>query len=330
MSLAKLINELDHYRLDCPEEFNKLYEINNYVKYNPVYHTVAKRVDVLEQINEASTVVSRFKVFSYEGQYFLCDWKGTTDNEVFRPYMEEVALCAPFYLPSYECQRVLEIGSGCGLYGIRAASLTGAQVVSRDVNPRAILFAQRNAEINGCHSAIRHEVGDLFNGLPGDYRADLIIAGLPYRPVPPHSGAKTYCAGGDVGLDLFSAALREAHCWLSDRGEIRAYLMSLGDERHALFDKVLLDTLSGDRRWEVDIRYAYASPCRFDEWIAAHGEDSEQIQDWLMALSRRGLTHMHYILIKARAFDDGSPGIAVTRSIAEHPYDIPWRGQRRY
>jgi len=79
-------------------------------------------------------------------------------------------------------ERVLELGTGCGLLAILAAR-AGAQVVATDINPAALKCARANALAHGVTDCIDFRSGDLFEPVAGE-RFDLVIFNPPYLPVP--------------------------------------------------------------------------------------------------------------------------------------------------
>lgn len=78
-------------------------------------------------------------------------------------------------------ERVLELGTGCGLLAILAAE-AGAKVVATDINPSALECARANAVTHGAADRIDFRLGDLFEPVSGE-RFDLIIFNPPYLPV---------------------------------------------------------------------------------------------------------------------------------------------------
>ncbi|MGQ9788241.1 MAG: HemK2/MTQ2 family protein methyltransferase [Candidatus Hadarchaeaceae archaeon] len=78
-------------------------------------------------------------------------------------------------------ERVLELGTGCGILAILAAK-AGAMVLATDVNPVALECARVNAIENGVSGKIDFRCGDLFEPV-GEGRFDAIIFNPPYLPV---------------------------------------------------------------------------------------------------------------------------------------------------
>ncbi|HVB53225.1 MAG TPA: methyltransferase [Candidatus Acidoferrales bacterium] len=72
--------------------------------------------------------------------------------------------------------RVLDMGAGCGVNSILAAS-KGAAVVAVDINPLAVEAARANAERNRVRIGVR--LSDGFSAVHG--RCDLIIFDPPFR-----------------------------------------------------------------------------------------------------------------------------------------------------
>lgn len=75
-------------------------------------------------------------------------------------------------------ERVLDMGTGCGVNAILAAR-RGAQVLAIDVNPAAVSAAELNARSAGVADQIECRVGDLFEGI--EERFDLIVFDPPFR-----------------------------------------------------------------------------------------------------------------------------------------------------
>ncbi len=80
-------------------------------------------------------------------------------------------------------ERVLELGTGCGILAILAAK-AGAKVVATDINSAALECARANAVAHGVADRIDFRFGDLFEQVAGE-RFDLVIFNPPYLPVEP-------------------------------------------------------------------------------------------------------------------------------------------------
>lgn len=73
--------------------------------------------------------------------------------------------------------RALDLGTGCGVLGLLAASHS-EEVVATDLNPRAVAFAGFNARLNGIAN-IDCRTGSLYEPLT-DERFDLIVSNPPF------------------------------------------------------------------------------------------------------------------------------------------------------
>jgi len=77
-------------------------------------------------------------------------------------------------------QRVLDLGCGCGLVGIYAAQIVGAEnVIMCDIDPEAVEIARKNAESNGCPQ-IQTVVSDAYDSLDCT-GLDWILSNPPYH-----------------------------------------------------------------------------------------------------------------------------------------------------
>jgi len=110
--------------------------------------------------------------------------------------------------------RVLDVGTGCGLLGAVAARVAGF-VVGVDVNPFAVRCAWENAKLNGVAGKMRFVVGDLFAPLCADARFDVVLFNAPYLPTEKSDGvsflerAWSGGVGGRQVIDRFIVGVPE-------------------------------------------------------------------------------------------------------------------------
>jgi hypothetical protein len=83
--------------------------------------------------------------------------------------------------PRSRVRRALDVGTGCGILALLASSHS-EQVWATDKNPRAVVFAQFNAQLNGIAN-VECLTGDLFEPVAGR-RFDLVISNPPYVIAP--------------------------------------------------------------------------------------------------------------------------------------------------
>lgn len=265
---------------------------------------------------------SYYKIYLYNKDelVFVTDFKNTGKNQVFSPYDEEVILCSKFYTPK-SCKKVLEIGTGCGTYGIFAAK-NGCKVVSVDPNPKAVKYAVLNAKLNGVFEMIDYRCGNLFDSLQKFELFDLIIASLPYLPTSKLSRhyKRIYSDSGEKGNVLLSKTIQKAHKFLSPKGVFKAYTMSLGDEKQSWIEKNIQGITN--QPWKVRLDYCYKKPWNFREWYYFKFPSLSKDEDyWLRNLSKNGLGFMHYIKITM----EPSKVWKIVKRVKEYNRCIPYR-----
>jgi release factor glutamine methyltransferase len=117
-------------------------------------------------------------------------------------------------------EKVLELGTGCGLVAILAAKM-GARVVATDVNPAATECARLNAEVHKVADKIDFRVGNLLEPVKEEV-FDLILFNPPYLPTSPSevSEAPLDLAwnGGQNGRSVIDEFLREFPAHLTRGG----------------------------------------------------------------------------------------------------------------
>lgn len=126
--------------------------------------------------------------------------------------------------------RVLDLGTGCGIQGIIAAK-KGARVVSTDINPFAIDLAKINASFNGVRDMMEFRIGDLFEPVRGEL-FDVILFNPPYLPRDPREGdswLEKSWNGGEKGRNLIDRCIDNAGYQLVDGGSLELVQSSIAD-----------------------------------------------------------------------------------------------------
>jgi len=106
---------------------------------------------------------------------FYREFELEVNNSVYEPREDSFLLADNLKVERGE--KVLEIGTGCGLAAIVCAE-QGAEVTAVDINPEAVSCAKKNAEKYNLKIDFRK--GDLFE--PINEKFDLIIFNSPYLP----------------------------------------------------------------------------------------------------------------------------------------------------
>jgi len=132
-------------------------------------------------------------------------------------------------LTTNEDDRVLDIGTGCGILAILAAKKS-KKVVAVDINPHAVCCARKNAEINKLAQKIDIRRGDLFEPIYKGEKFSLIVFNPPYLPSDPkeeRSWLGKSWAGGPTGRQLIDRFITEASAHLKKGGSILLVQSSL-------------------------------------------------------------------------------------------------------
>lgn len=127
-------------------------------------------------------------------------------------------------------QRVLDVGTGCGIHAILAA-LCGAAVTATDVSARALDYARLNAKLAGIDvvdepepGSITFREGSLLEPASGEY--DVVVSNPPFVITPAsvrESRAYEYRDGGREGDSLIAELVEGLPQVLADEG--RAWLL---------------------------------------------------------------------------------------------------------
>ncbi len=160
------------------------------------------------------------------------------------------------HLGQLQDQRVLDLGTGCGLFAIRAA-LDGAKAVTAvDMNHLSIVNTMENVQRFDLEEKVELIPGDLFNALDSTHAPfDLILAHLPTLE-------EEVCFNPSL-LDLYYDLTLNAAYYLNDKGRMLVSYPAFGDlkvlyflERHPLMHQSYKE-----RRFGVDwILFEFRAP----------------------------------------------------------------------
>jgi release factor glutamine methyltransferase len=121
-----------------------------------------------------------------------------------------------------EGDRVIDMGTGCGILGIIAAT-EASEVVAIDLNPYAVLCAKENAKLNHVAHKMLFVQGDLFSPMRLGEEFDLILFNAPYLPsheFEGHSWIELAWDGGFAGREVLDRFISGAPTVLSGEGRV--------------------------------------------------------------------------------------------------------------
>ncbi|HEY9258382.1 class I SAM-dependent methyltransferase [Chitinophaga sp.] len=184
-----------------------------------------KQLESLQQMNlinvEAGEVTSDFCLFPCYDKYIVTDHivKNDAINQIMYLFTESYILGG--VVERKPLKRTLDLCTGSGVHAILAASHS-EEVIGIDINPRAIAFAEFNAQLNGVHNA-KFLLGDLYQPVEGDF--DLIIANPPYNPDVLTRAGENFWSGGVTGMEVLSQIIKGLPAFLAEGG--RSIIISL-------------------------------------------------------------------------------------------------------
>jgi release factor glutamine methyltransferase len=160
----------------------------------------------------------------YFGDYSFSVWEN-----VYEP-AEDSFLFAE-NLEAEAGERVLDMGTGCGILGILAAK-KASFVVAADVNPYAVRCARENATFSNVRGKMSFIQGDLFTPLREAEKFDAILFNAPYLPAD-KSEADSWIgrawAGGATGRQIIDRFISEAPKHLKRLGRVLLMQSTLTD-----------------------------------------------------------------------------------------------------
>jgi release factor glutamine methyltransferase len=120
--------------------------------------------------------------------------------------------------------RVLDVGTGCGVQGLVAA-MKAREVMAIDLNPSAVKCARANARRNGLSAKMTVIESDLFGQVEGKF--DLVIFDPPFRWMTPRNNWEAACA--DAGYRTMTRFFGEVGDHLAPGGRMILHFGTSGD-----------------------------------------------------------------------------------------------------
>jgi len=145
-------------------------------------------------------------------------------EDVFAPTPMSDLLGTPVLNEVRETDRVLDMGTGCGVNAILAAS-KARDVVGVDINPHAIASAVANAARHGVSDRTTFLVSDVFENVQGAF--DLIIIDPPFRWFRPRDVLEASIA--DESYEALTRFLAQAPRHLRAGGRVLLFFGTSGD-----------------------------------------------------------------------------------------------------
>lgn len=137
--------------------------------------------------------------------------------------------------------RVLDMGTGCGVNAILAAR-SGQAVLAVDINPVAVAAARRNAARNGVSDRVEVRESDVFGNVDGAF--DLIVFDPPFRWFAARDLFEV--ASTDENYAAMTTFFREARRYLTPTGRMLIFFGTSGDLAY-------LERLVAEQRFRTEV-----------------------------------------------------------------------------
>ena len=137
-------------------------------------------------------------------------------EEVYKPGEDSYLLQR--YVERLVSGSVLDMGTGSGIQAVSAAQKDDvSRVLAVDINPAALIAAEKRAVFSRVQSKIDFQLSDLFESVEGVF--DWILFNTPYLPSEGAASEASW-AGGETGGEIIRRFLKDAPYYLAEGGSI--------------------------------------------------------------------------------------------------------------
>jgi release factor glutamine methyltransferase len=151
---------------------------------------------------------------------FFGDYVFVVDENVYEPAEDSFFFAENLVVD--EGERVVDMGTGCGILGVLAAAKAGG-VVAADMNPYAVRRARGNAALNNVRGKMAFVRCDLFTGFSETAKFDVVLFNAPYLPTEEAEGEswlERAWAGGATGRQIIDRFVDEVLVHLKGKGRV--------------------------------------------------------------------------------------------------------------
>jgi len=229
------------------------------------------------------------RVFPLDGAMVATDLLSRRgEDQVFSLMLEQAYIVREMGVR--EGDRALELCVGSGVNSLFLSDVA-ERVVGVDVNRRALSFARFNAALNPGRVPLELRKGSLFE--PVEETFDYVLVNPPFEPVPPGASHFLHSHGGEDGLDVVRALLKDLPEHLAPEGRFEMFTWSPGDDQRPRVADLVRDALPGFR---VEVERVDGRP--LDERIAQFSK-VKGYAEWRDRLHARGYTDVWGVFLRA-------------------------------
>ena len=158
---------------------------------------------------------------SWTKRVFFDDYVFVVDENVYEPAEDSFLFAENFDVK--EGERVLDMGTGCGILGMIASKKAG-EVVAVDVNPFALRCARDNALLNNVRGKLAFLRSDLFTAFTEKAMFNVVLFNAPYlkteRSAEDSSWLERAWTGGRTGREIIDRFISEVPKYLKSAGRV--------------------------------------------------------------------------------------------------------------
>lgn len=323
VNFSQLRNDLHCFFSEFPVLFRNLFQCNELIEYRGNYLDALLELGIVSKVDDMWSSV--YSIYEFEQQYFVADSFLLAQTERVFPLSKDESLFLARKIDVKNGEKVLDIGTGSGIYAIIAAKMA-ASVVAIDINDKALNYAQFNALLNNVADKIEFISSDVFSNID-NIKFNLIISNPAIIPTAEGSAFYIHSDGGIDGTRMAFRILENFHNFLEPNGRLQILATSFLFNTGLPVIEEFIKCLYADKEYHFTIQELYKPRLDSLSSLTNNFSKTPNYKKFVSYFDDKGYSSLCYLYLIAQP---GPFGISKSERVEEFEltkYNGSWKGR---
>lgn len=239
---------------------------------------------------------ANYPIYCYDDNYFVTDSFNLPEIDRVFPISQDESIYLASQLTVNKKDSVLDIGTGSGIYAIKCAKITD-HVVAIDINPKAILYAEFNARLNGVRDRIEFYKMDIRQDSIAA-KFNFIVSNPAIIPAPAGSDFYLHSDGGIKGTDMSFNIIKNVNNNLLDGGKLKMLCTSFKGKGRKLALVEFIEEYFCDSTFEFIVSELYNPPLDNIAELLDKYRHIDTFEEFEFVYKNENNLSLHYLLLE--------------------------------